>query len=80
MLTEKSQSHVDRNGDYSWILEVSLLKNEFDSKDYDDLVKNQFSGIAYICAVQGNDFCFQKITPSLFLAKKKAPFSVRQQS
>lgn len=53
---------------------IDLLKNEFDSKDYDDLVKNQFSRIAYICAVQDNDFYFQKITPSLFLAKKSVVF------
>lgn len=49
---------------------IDLLKSNFDSKDYDDLKKEQFPNIAYILAVQSNDFYFQKVTPSLFIKKK----------
>ena len=48
---------------------IELLKKEFYSMDYDDLKKDQFSKIVYLCATQGNDFYFQKITPSLFIRK-----------
>lgn len=53
---------------------LPVLKGEFDSKDYDDLTKSQFSRIAYIIAVQGDDFYFQKITPSLFIKRKTIAF------
>lgn len=53
---------------------IELLKKDFDSKDYDDLAKNRFSKISYLCAVQGEDFYFQKITPSLFVCKKMVIF------
>lgn len=53
---------------------LPVLKGDFDSKDYDDLTKSQFSRIAYIFAVQGNDFYFQKITPSLFIKRKTIAF------
>lgn len=49
---------------------IDLLKSNFDSKDYDDLKKEQFSNIAYIFAVQSDNFYFQKVTPSLFIKKK----------
>lgn len=49
---------------------IDLLKSDFDSKDYDDLKGEQFPNIAYIFAVQGDDFYFQKITSSLFIRKK----------
>ena len=39
---------------------IELLKKNFDSKDYDDLIKGQFAKIAYLFAVQGEDFYFQK--------------------
>lgn len=49
---------------------IDLLQSDFDSKDYDDLKKEQFLNIAYIFAVQGDDFYFQRITSSLFIRKK----------
>lgn len=49
---------------------IDLLKTDFDSKDYDDLKKEQFPNIVYIFSVQGGDFYFQKITSSLFIRKK----------
>lgn len=49
---------------------IDLLKNNFDSKDYDDLEKKQFIDISYVFSVQGEDFYFQKVTPSLFIKKK----------
>ncbi|OMH27839.1 ATP F0F1 synthase synthase [Motiliproteus sp. MSK22-1] len=53
---------------------IDLLKNDFDSKDYADLTKAQFAKISYLFAVQGDDFYFQKITPSLFMKKKMIGF------
>ncbi len=53
---------------------IDLLKKVYDSKDYDDLTKENFSKIAYLFAVQGEDFYFQKITPSLFVKRKTLVF------
>lgn len=39
---------------------IELLKKDYDSKDYDDLTKDNFAKIAYLFAIQGNDFYFQK--------------------
>ncbi|XBY08908.1 hypothetical protein ABR759_04540 [Escherichia coli] len=44
-------------------------------KDYDDLTKDNFAKIAYLFAIQGNDFfTFKKITPSLFVKRKTLVF------
>jgi hypothetical protein len=53
---------------------IDLVKNYFDSKDYDDLTKDQFSQIAYLFSVQGENFYFQKITPRLFIKRKTLVF------
>ena len=53
---------------------IDLLKQDFDSKNYDDLTKENFSKIAYLFSVQGDDFYFQKITPSLFVKRKTLVF------
>jgi hypothetical protein len=53
---------------------ISILKNPFDSKDYDDLDRKLFSDIVFIFSVQGEDFYFQKVTPSLFLRRKMIIF------
>jgi hypothetical protein len=53
---------------------IDLLKNNFDSKDYDDLNKTQFGKISYLFSVQDENFYFQKITPSLFILKKTLTF------
>lgn len=53
---------------------LDFLKDNFDSKDFDDLKKDQFSKIAYIFSMQGNDFYFQKISPSLFICKRFIAF------
>lgn len=53
---------------------IDMLKADFDSKDYEELKRDQFSKIAYIFSVQGNDFYFQKISPSLFISKKIITF------
>lgn len=53
---------------------IGILHNEFDSKDYDDLKKEQFPDISYIFSVQNEDFYFQKVTASLFLKKKTIGF------
>ncbi|AZN36740.1 ATP F0F1 synthase synthase [Iodobacter ciconiae] len=53
---------------------LDFIKADFDSKDYEDLQKAQFSKIAYIFSTQGDDFYFQKISPSLFICKKFIAF------
>jgi hypothetical protein len=53
---------------------LDFLKQDFDSKDYNDLTKDNFSKIAFLFAVQGDDFYFQKITPSLFVKRKTLVF------
>ena len=55
---------------------IEFLKQDFDSKDYDDLTKGNFSKIAYLFSVQGDDFYFQKITPSLFVNRKTLFFGL----
>ncbi|HEH9404281.1 TPA: ATP F0F1 synthase synthase [Aeromonas bestiarum] len=53
---------------------LDLLKQDFDSKDYNNLTKDNFYKIAFLFAVQGDDFYFQKITPSLFVKRKTLIF------
>lgn len=53
---------------------LDLLKSQFDSKDYDDLKKEQFGKIGFVFSVQGGDFYFQKVTPSLFIRRKTLVF------
>jgi len=53
---------------------IDFLKSNFDSKDWDDLTREQFPNISYLIASQGDDFYFQKINPSLFLCKKTICF------
>lgn len=50
------------------------IKGDFDIKNYNDLTKEKFSEISHICAVQGEDFYFQKVAPSLFLKRKIIAF------
>lgn len=52
---------------------IDLLRN-FDSKNLDDLPKEKFGSIEYLCSVQKEDYYFQKITPSLFVSKKMIAF------
>lgn len=53
---------------------LEFLKNDFDSKDYDELTKEQFAEITYLFSIQDDDFYFQKVTPSLFLKRKTLAF------
>lgn len=53
---------------------IDFLKLNFDSKDYSDLKKGQFSKIAFVFSTQGNNFYFQKLTPSLFICRKTIAF------
>jgi hypothetical protein len=71
-LDEDSWFKIDDFSQQAYCLE--FLKPPFDSKSYDDLPKADFTDIAYLCALQGNDFYFQKITPSLFMTKKMIAF------
>ncbi|MGZ5191412.1 MAG: hypothetical protein ACXWCZ_10355 [Flavisolibacter sp.] len=71
-LDEDSWFKIEQFSQQSYCMD--LLKTDFVSSEYDDLTKEQFSNIAYLCAVQGNEYYFQKITPSLFVTKKMIAF------
>lgn len=71
-LDEDSWFKIEKFSNQKYCL--PLLKKAFDSKEYNDLAKDRFSEIAYICSVQDNDFYFQKVTPSLFLKRKMIAF------
>lgn len=49
---------------------LDFLKVDFDAKDYDDLEKEKFTDISYIFSMQGGDFYFQKVHPSLLISRK----------
>jgi len=53
---------------------IDWLKKDFVSSEYDSLPKGKFSGITYLCAIQGNNYYFQKITPSMFVTRKMIAF------
>lgn len=53
---------------------IDLLKVAFDSKDYQSISRDNFSKISYVCAIQADNFYFQKVTPSLFIRKKTVVF------
>ncbi|HET8802921.1 MAG TPA: ATP F0F1 synthase synthase [Marinobacter sp.] len=53
---------------------LPILKKNFDSKEYDDLTKAQFGKLSFLISIQGGDFYFQKITPSLFVRRKMLVF------
>lgn len=68
-LDEDSWFQIEQFSEKPYCLE--FLKDEFIFSELDELSKSNFSDIAYVCAIQGDSYCFQKITKSLFLNKKK---------
>jgi len=71
-LDEDSWFKVEKFSEQTYCLD--FLKKDFDPKDYDELKKEQFLDIAYLLSIQGSDFYFQKVTPSLFIKKKVLGF------
>jgi hypothetical protein len=53
---------------------IDLLKKDFVSAEYNEIPKDKFSQIAYLCAVQSGDYFFQKVTPSLYATRKAISF------
>jgi hypothetical protein len=53
---------------------IDLLKKTFVSAEYNDIPKDKFTKIAYLCAVQSGDYYFQKVTPSLYATRKAISF------
>jgi hypothetical protein len=53
---------------------IDFLKSDFDSKDWDELKREQFPKISYLLSSQGDDFYFQKINPALFISRKTIYF------
>ncbi len=54
---------------------LDFLDDDFDSKNYDELEREQFAKISFLVSFQsGSSFYFQKVTPSMFLRKKMLHF------
>nr|WP_321259073.1 hypothetical protein [uncultured Pseudodesulfovibrio sp.] len=49
---------------------LDYLGRDFVAAEYNDLIKAEFTKIASLCSVQGDNFFFQKVTPSTYLCKK----------
>lgn len=71
-LDEDSWFKIEGFKDNDYCLEI--LREDFDAKDYDDLKKEKFSEIAYLLSIQGGNFYFQKVYPSLFIKRKSIIF------
>lgn len=48
----------------------SLMRISFNSTDYNQITKNQYSKINYLCSKQGDFFLFQKMSPTRLLYKR----------
>lgn len=53
---------------------INFLKNKFVSSEYNDIPADKFNEIAYLCAIQKENFLFQKITRSLYVTRKMLRF------
>jgi hypothetical protein len=71
-LDEDSWFKIEGFQGYDFCLDI--LRKDFDTKDYDDLKKEKFSEIAYLFSIQGDNFYFQKVSPSLFIKRKSIIF------
>ncbi len=67
-LDEDSWFKLESFSTYDFCPEI--FKAAFDSKDWDDLTKDQFSKILFIFAKQGESFYFQNISPALFIHRR----------
>jgi len=47
-----------------------IIEDGFDSTTYNQIAKEQYSTISYLCGKQDKNYYFQRVTPSLFLSKK----------
>lgn len=71
-LDEDSWFKIEQFSEKKYCLDI--LKADFVAAEYDDLPKNKFTQIHYLCAIQEGDFYFQKVTPSLFITRKMIAF------
>lgn len=71
-LDEDTWFKVEGFKNYDFCLDI--LRKDFDTKDYDELKKEKFSEIAYLLSIQGGNFYFQKVYPSLFIKRKSITF------
>ncbi|WP_303594414.1 ATP F0F1 synthase synthase [Cobetia amphilecti] len=53
---------------------LDYLEEPFNSTEYDNLRKEDFSKITYMCSVQNSNYYFQKVTKSSFVNKKMMMF------
>ena len=55
---------------------LDLLKKEILSADFNNIPDNKYKDVLYLCAVQKEIICFQKVTPSTYL--KRAILTLRK--
>ncbi|MDF4810935.1 ATP F0F1 synthase synthase, partial [Vibrio parahaemolyticus] len=49
---------------------LDFIKRDFVAAEFNDLAKANFTKIAFLCAAQGENLLFQKVSPSTYLCKK----------
>ncbi|BDQ38766.1 hypothetical protein SYK_31260 [Pseudodesulfovibrio nedwellii] len=67
-LDEESWFKVEEFSQKDYFLEY--VGRAFVAAEYNDLKKEEFTKIAFLCSVQGGNFFFQKVSPSTYLTKK----------
>lgn len=67
-LDEDSWFKIEQFSEQEYCIE--LLKNNFDTKDYNEIEKNKLANIVYLFAIQDDDFFFQRVTKSNFIRNK----------
>lgn len=73
-LDEDAWFRINQFSQQNYSATVDWITQDFVSADYDNLPKSKFSDISYLCAIQGNNFHFQKVTPSQFVTRKMIAF------
>lgn len=53
---------------------LELLQNPFVSADHNDISSEQYGNMDYLCAHQGENYFFQKVTRSLYITRKTLYF------
>ncbi|MGY0216083.1 hypothetical protein ACWJJH_01720 [Endozoicomonadaceae bacterium StTr2] len=53
---------------------IDLLRRPFVSAELNDISSELYEKVAYLCAIQGGNFFFQKVTPSLLATRKMVSF------
>ena len=53
---------------------LDVLKADIVSANFDEIPRNKFTDISYLCSIQSKAICFQKVTPSTYLNRSILKF------